>query len=98
MSRIRLLVLVLTIGLCQNCKQVEEGGNINPHTNFQSTNSEPKGALTLAEANRLAQLPLECIQNPLPYKSGIVIAKKEDLAMPIVHQSLVTGVSHKNIS
>jgi len=47
--------------------------------------------LTLAEANRLAQLPLECIQNPLPYKSGIVIAKEEDLAMPQVHHPAFYG-------
>lgn len=47
--------------------------------------------LDLAEANRLAQLPLSCIQNPLPYKSGIVIAKEGDLAMPIAHHPAFYG-------
>lgn len=47
--------------------------------------------LDLAEANRLAELPLGCIQNPLPYKSGVVIAKPDDLAMPIEHHPAFYG-------
>ncbi len=47
--------------------------------------------LNLDEANRLAELPLACIQNPLPYKSGVVIAKPEDLAMPIDHHPAFYG-------
>ena len=47
--------------------------------------------LDLEEANRLASLPLKCIQNPLPYKSGHVIAKEEDLDMPINHHPAFYG-------
>jgi len=47
--------------------------------------------LDLAEANRLAALPLACIQHPLPYKSGIVIENPEDLAMPISHHPAFYG-------
>ena len=47
--------------------------------------------LDLDEANRLASLPLKCIQNPLPYKSGITVAKKEDLAMPQEHHPAFYG-------
>ncbi len=47
--------------------------------------------LDIKEANRLCELPLGCIQNPLPYKSGLVIAKKEDLQMPIVHHPAFYG-------
>jgi len=43
------------------------------------------------EANRLAKLPLGCIQEPLPYKSGIVIASPEDLAMPQKHHPAFYG-------
>lgn len=50
-----------------------------------------KVELTLSEANRLATLPLACIQNPLPYKSGIVIASEKDLQMPIVHHPAFYG-------
>lgn len=69
-------------------------------TNEQQTENEPitepmkttkSIELTLEEANRLAELPLGCIQNPLPYKSGIVIEKSEDLAMPIEHHPAFYG-------
>lgn len=47
--------------------------------------------LDLKEANRLIELPLACIQHPLPYKSGLTIAKESDLAMPIVHHPAFYG-------
>jgi len=47
--------------------------------------------LDIKEANRLSELPLGCIQNPLPYKSGLVIAKESDLAMPIDHHPAFYG-------
>jgi len=47
--------------------------------------------LDLTQANRLAELPLSCIQQPLPYKSGIVIAKPSDLAMPQEHHPAFYG-------
>jgi len=48
-------------------------------------------SLDIKEANRLAELPLSCIQNPLPYKSGITIAKAEDLEMPQNHHPAFYG-------
>ena len=47
--------------------------------------------LNLEEANRLAELPLKCITQPLPYKSGHVIAKEEDLDLPIIHHPAFYG-------
>lgn len=47
--------------------------------------------LEINEANRLAQLPIDCIQHPLPYKSGIVIAIESDLAMPQEHHPAFYG-------
>ncbi len=47
--------------------------------------------LDLVEANRLADLPLGCIGNPLPYKAGLVIEKPEDLAMPKEHHPAFYG-------
>jgi len=47
--------------------------------------------LDLQEADRLAELPLGCIQNPLPYKSGLVIAQESDLAMPMEHHPAFYG-------
>lgn len=56
-----------------------------------SADTDNRIELDLDEANRLAELPLACIQNPLPYKSGVVIAKPEDLAMPIEHHPAFYG-------
>ena len=47
--------------------------------------------LDINEANRLGELPLGCIQNPLPYKSGVVIAQESDLAMPQEHHPAFYG-------
>lgn len=47
--------------------------------------------LDLAEANRLSKLPFDCIQTPLPYKSGVIISKESDLAMPQVHHPAFYG-------
>ena len=55
------------------------------------TKNTKKIELDLKEANRLSELPLSCIQNPLPYKSGLVIAKESDLSMPIEHHPAFYG-------
>ncbi len=47
--------------------------------------------LDLAQANRLARLPLDCISTPLPYKAGHTIAKAEDLDMPQNHHPAFYG-------
>ena len=47
--------------------------------------------LDIDEANRLAELPLACITQPLPYKAGLTIEKEEDLELPIVHHPAFYG-------
>lgn len=47
--------------------------------------------LDLKEAERLISLPLECIQQEYPYKSGVTIAKEEDLALPRIHHPAFYG-------
>jgi len=42
-------------------------------------------------ADKLIQLPLKCIQNEYPYKSGLIIAKAEDLQLPIDHHPAFFG-------
>ena len=83
----RLPVLFITSVLIYSCQvQVEkETASVPPVKN--SKNIE----LDLQEANRLSELPLACIQNPLPYKSGLVIAKESDLAMPVDHHPAFYG-------
>ena len=60
-------------------------------TSIAPVQSTIKIELDINEANRLSELPLECIQNPLPYKSGLVIAKESDLAMPKEHHPAFYG-------
>lgn len=74
----------LLIASCNN--------DIKKETNDTSlTKTTKKIELDITEANRLSELPLSCIQNPLPYKSGLVIAKESDLAMPIEHHPAFYG-------
>ena len=60
-------------------------------TNAAPVKTDKKITLDTAQANRLSELPLSCIQNPLPYKSGLVIAKESDLQMPQVHHPAFYG-------
>lgn len=47
--------------------------------------------LDLSQAERLFALPLSCIQEPFPYKSGVTIAKEEDLQLPQIHHPAFYG-------
>jgi len=57
----------------------------------KNTEVMKKVGLDLSQAEHLAQLPLKCIQNALPYKSGIVITDSSDLAMPLEHHPAFYG-------
>lgn len=66
----------------------------SPSTEPQATMPPQTNAtiqLDIDQANRLSELPLSCIQTPLPYKSGVIIAKEEDLALPQVHHPAFYG-------
>lgn len=66
-----------------------------PANTHESASAQPDTPISvhldLKEANRLAALPLDCIQHPLPYKPGIVIAKASDLKMPFEHHPAFYG-------
>ncbi len=53
------------------------------------TTSTP--VLDLSQANRLAALPVACIQQPFPYKSGHILAQESDLALPREHHPAFYG-------
>lgn len=82
----RLLPLLLLVTTCAQPDTSDETAN-----SLADLDQPPMQELSLEEANRLADLPLECIQTPLPYKSGIVIASRADLAMPEVHHPAFYG-------
>jgi len=85
-----LLLIMLVLAGCKN----QDPETLSPPVTEQSKNAiklQPTVDLDLAQANRLAALPLACVQNPLPYKSGIVIASEKDLQMPEVHHPAFYG-------
>jgi len=82
------ILIILALLLTFSCNSPEHSKGIEK---VKRTPDSLKIELTLSEANRLAQLPLDCIQQPLPYKSGIVIAKDSDLAMPQEHHPSFFG-------
>ncbi|MEL6837462.1 MAG: DUF2891 domain-containing protein [Bacteroidota bacterium] len=84
---IQLLITVCTLFLC-SCNDDMNNEETAPLPPAKTT---MEIALDLEEANRLSELPLACIQNPLPYKSGLVIAKESDLAMPAEHHPAFYG-------
>lgn len=83
------LGLILLFTACS--QQTPTAENSPPINKTMKSQTSKNIQLDIAQANRLSKLPLDCIQNPLPYKSGVVIAKEEDLAMPIVHHPAFYG-------
>ena len=79
--KFRFLIFILFLIACKQ----------EPKENPVLVKSEKKIILDIDQANRLMELPLACIQNELPYKSGIVIDKAEDLKMPIEHHPAFYG-------
>lgn len=75
-------VLFLSLSFLWSCSD-------NQPTQIRDSVDAP--VLDLTEANRLSALPLKCIQNPLPYKAGHVIAQESDLDMPINHHPAFYG-------
>ena len=85
MKSIHLVVFGVLIILMIGC------GDTTQPKEVINTPNIPQIELEINEANRLAQLPIDCIQHPLPYKSGIVIASESDLAMPQEHHPAFYG-------
>jgi len=79
------LIIILLLISCQS--QVTEKANFDK----KGKKDVSEISLDINEANRLANLPLACIQHELPYKSGLTIAKEGDLAMPKEHHPAFYG-------
>lgn len=56
-----------------------------------SLNQNYEISLDLEEARRLASLPMACIDQACPYKSGHVLADSQDLLLPIEHHPAFYG-------
>lgn len=77
--------LILSVFLFLAC-QPKEVSDAKIVANFRTD-----VAFDLDQAEYLAGLPLNCIQNRYPYKSGLVIAGPEDLQLPVEHHPAFYG-------
>jgi len=74
------------------CSFLSCSDNTDNKTTAETTSKKSSSAtLSLEEAERLARLPMKCIQNNLPYKAGLTIEKEADLQLPIVHHPAFYG-------
>ncbi len=83
------LFLSISVLLMVSCGEETQSNTTSSSSALAKTTKSI--ALDLQEADRLSALPLGCIQTPLPYKSGVVIAKESDLVMPIEHHPAFYG-------
>jgi len=70
---------------CTNCSQTEYHPSKTKNSDHSALN------LNKEQANYLSQLPMKCITNPLPYKSGHTISQASDLNMPEIHHPAFYG-------
>ncbi|MFC3198503.1 DUF2891 domain-containing protein [Parapedobacter deserti] len=73
------LVVVLTCGVCK----------AQPGVHYQTIGD--RFTLTLEGASHLAQLPLHCIQQPYPYKTGVVFVDSSLVRPPIDYHPAFYG-------
>ena len=77
------VVIMMFSCLLGSCKV----GVKTEHEEIEEMNFE----LTIAQAEKLVSLPLNCVTKPFPYKSGHVLSKKNDLDLPQVHHPAFYG-------
>ena len=71
-----------------NSKKEEVKIPKNEETSIQTF---PEPIFTLAEANKLIELPLHCVGTEYPYKPGETLESKADLVEPIVVHPIFYG-------
>ena len=86
--RIILVFLTLIVGITSCTEPSDAKLQIASKSNSYELSPQQ---LNLKEANRLAKLPMNCIQTPLPYKAGLVIVEESDLDLPINHHPAFYG-------
>jgi len=91
---VKYLVLLLLF-CCISCQPKDLNTNKSKidksNTEQPNLNRESEIQFGLNEANQLLELPLHCIANPLPYKSGIVLSDVSQLVLPKVHHPAFYG-------
>ena len=89
MHSMKYTIIFLFVGIFYACQQTSDNAATMEIPTPQDESISIQ--LDIQEANRLAQLPLDCISNPLPYKPGHTIATEADLDMPQIHHPAFYG-------
>lgn len=87
-----LVTILIFIGCDQNSNDADSSSAKTSTKEVINTPQKHSSLiLTIDEANRLAELPLNCIQTKLPYKAGHTVAVKEDLGFSYDHHPAFYG-------
>ena len=87
MKSITVTGLLLSFLIILGCQTPTEESSKSNTTNMESTSLE----LDINQANRLASLPLSCIQKEYPNKTGVIFSKEEDIASPKAYHPAFYG-------
>src|SRR5690606_42135123 len=81
------LIVTLLLGCKNNTSEITEA----KENAAVSTEIFPKPTFTLAEANKLIELPLHCVRTEYPYKPGETLESEKDLVEPIAVHLIIYG-------
>ncbi|HLT50145.1 MAG TPA: DUF2891 domain-containing protein [Aequorivita sp.] len=81
------LIVTLLLGCKNNTSEITEA----KENAAVSTEIFPKPTFTLAEANKLIELPLHCVGTEYPYKPGETLESEKDLVEPIAVHPIFYG-------
>ncbi len=81
------LIVTLLLGCKNNTSEITEA----KENAAVSTEIFPKPTFTLAEANKLIELPLHCVGTEYPYKPGETLESKADLVEPVAVHPIFYG-------
>jgi hypothetical protein len=84
----KLIFLILTLVFLTSCKNSTSGTSREKEISIKIF---AKPTFTLAEANKLIELPLHCVGTAYPYKPGETLESKADLVEPIAVHPIFYG-------
>ena len=87
----KFFLLFFSITLLFSCKDKQSEVNGTTKDQVASVQKFPEPTFTLAEANKLIELPLHCVGTAYPYKPGETLESKADLVEPIAVHPIFYG-------
>ncbi|CAM3380796.1 DUF2891 domain-containing protein [Aequorivita lipolytica] len=87
----KFFLLFFSITLLFSCKNKQPEISETTENEVISVQKFPEPIFTLAEANKLIELPLHCVATEYPYKPGETLESKADLVEPIAVHPIFYG-------